>query len=269
MNGQRPICHGIVLALSLTVASARVAHAEDQQPNASSTLTPKPLEAPVLVAMRVLDAPADAPPAAEAPATTPASDTVPAPATAPAPAPAVAVAPVSSVTRVATSPGEAVVHVAVSYRDAWLEMRSYVDGGAFVRTCATPCDLKVQVEGREARVVAPGMTTSNIFRFEAGGGTAGVRVDGGSATARRAGIITLALGIPVALAGMGLFAQGRVKDRAGLQAAGIAGLAAGGLSVVISLPLLIIGSTHVKDAKGSFIASNEPLPEDAISGDAL
>ena len=150
------------------------------------------------------------------------------------------------------------MHVAVSHRDAWLEMRSYVDGGAFARICQAPCDLKVQVEGREARVTAPGMTTSNIFRFDAGSGTAGVRIDGGSASARRAGIITLAIGIPVALAGMGLFAQGRVKSSSGLEAAGIAGLAAGGLSIAVSLPLLLIGTTHVKDAKGSLIALSEP-----------
>jgi len=36
------------------------------------------------------------------------------------------------------------------------------------------------------------------------------------------------------------------------------GLALGGVSVVISLPLLISGSTHVKDAKGSLIAFSEP-----------
>jgi hypothetical protein len=157
-----------------------------------------------------------------------------------------------------TSPGEALVHVAVNHRDAWLEMRSYVDGGAFVRICAAPCDLRLQVEGREARVVAPDMTPSNVFRFDAGSGTAGVRVDGGSASARRVGIITLAIGIPLALAGMGLYAQGRVKDNTGLQVAGIAGLATGGVSIGISLPLLLIGSTNVKNAKGSLIATSEP-----------
>jgi hypothetical protein len=150
--------------------------------------------------------------------------------------------------------------VAVNYRGAWLETRSYVDGGAFTRTCAAPCDIKLLVEGREARVVAPGMTTSNIFRFDSGSGVAGVRVDGGSARARGAGIITLAIGIPVALAGMGLFAMGRVKDSTGLEAAGIAGLAVGGVSLSISLPLLLIGSTHVKNAKGSQIASLSPFP---------
>jgi len=161
------------------------------------------------------------------------------------------------------------VHIAVSHRDAWLEMRSYVDGGEFVRACAAPCDIKLQVEGREARVVAPGMTTSNIFRFDGGSGTAGVRIDGGSATARRAGIVTLAIGIPVALAGMALYAQGRVKDKTGLQVAGIAGLAAGGLSIAVSLPLLMFGTTHVKDAKGSLIALSKPLRADGDTSDAL
>ncbi len=138
-------------------------------------------------------------------------------------------------------------------------MRSYVDGGEFTRTCRTPCDTLLQVEGREARVVAPGMTTSNIFRFSSGSGTAGVRVDGGSATARHVGIITLAVGIPVALLGMALFAQGRLKESTGLQAAGVTGLSAGGLSIAISLPLLLLGATRVKDANGSFIATNEPI----------
>jgi hypothetical protein len=144
-------------------------------------------------------------------------------------------------------------------------MRSFVDGGDFVRACAAPCDVALQVDGREARVVAPGMTTSNVFRFDAGSGTAGVRVDGGSAAARHAGIIALAVGIPVALAGMGLFAEGRVKDSHGLQAAGIAGLSLGGVSVVVSLPLLMLGTTHVKNAKGSVIALFTP-PSEPPSG---
>jgi hypothetical protein len=146
------------------------------------------------------------------------------------------------------------VHVGVDYSEAWLETRNYVDGGLFQRTCRAPCDVKLQVQGLEARVVADGMTTSNNFRFDPGTGTAGVRVEGGSATARRWGIVTLAGGIPLALAGMALFAQGRVKGNSGLEIAGIAGLAVGGVSVGISLPLLFKGTTHVKDSKGALIA---------------
>jgi hypothetical protein len=147
------------------------------------------------------------------------------------------------------------VHLAVNYRDAWLETRQYVDDGEFVRTCRAPCDVQLNVQGLEARVVAPGMTTSNTFRFDAGSGAAGVRVDGGSATARTAGVIALAAGIPVMLGGMALFAQGKVKDSTGLKAAGIAGLALGGVSVCVSFPLLLVGTTRVKSANGSRIAS--------------
>jgi hypothetical protein len=148
--------------------------------------------------------------------------------------------------------------VAVSHRDAWLEMRDYVDQGEFQRVCRAPCDERLLVQGREARVVAPGMTTSNVFRFDSGVGTAAVRVEGGSAKSRRYGIITLGIGIPVALGGMAMFAMGKVKKSSGLEGAGIVGLALGGASVVISLPLLMFGSTNVKDAKGSLIAFSEP-----------
>lgn len=167
--------------------------------------------------------------------------------------------------RPVTSPGHAVVHVAVSYRDAWLETRSLIDGGEFVRTCAAPCDLRLLVEGREARVSAPGMTTSNTFRFDAGAGTAGVRVNGGSATLRRTGIVALAAGIPIALGGMAMYAQGRLHDRRGLKIAGIAGLALGGVGISVSLPLLILGTTHVRDAKGSLIAFG--APDASVPGD--
>src|SRR5688500_18784739 len=150
--------------------------------------------------------PASAPMHAEPPTPVSTESAAPAPApvsTQPAvPAPIVTQAPPAPL-----APGEAVVHVAVNYRDAWLETRSYVDSGRFVRTCLAPCDRKLNVQGLEARVVAPGMTTSNSFRFDAGSGAAGVRVEGGSASARSIGIILLAAGIPVALGGMALFAQ--------------------------------------------------------------
>jgi len=221
MNGNRAAW------LALFLSATRLAQAADPPP-------PSPSVAP------------------EAPA---ASSAVPAaPTPSPAPAPASPPAPPPVPARPGLAPGEAIVHVAVNYPDAWLETRAYVDGGPFQRTCRAPCDLTLQVQGLEARVVAEGMTTSNNFRFDPGSGTAGVRVEGGSATARRWGIVTLASGIPLALAGMALFAQGRVKGSTGLEIAGIAGLAVGGVSVGISLPLLFKGTTHVKDAKGGIIA---------------
>jgi hypothetical protein len=253
-----------ILHLAAVLGAAAGAQPANPDPNASAS----PLNAGPAPAAGAAPAtaPALAPPAppSSGPAPAPAAAEPP-PSAAPAPLPPPAPAPVAvsvprapAPQRAATSPGEAVVHVAVSHRDAWLEMRSYVDGGEFLRICRAPCDLKLMVEGREARVTAPKMTTSNIFRFDAGDGTAGVRVEGGSASARRAGIITLAIGIPLALAGMGLFAQGKVKDNTGLTVAGIGGLAAGGVSIGISLPLLLIGTTHVKNAKGSLIATSEP-----------
>jgi hypothetical protein len=245
-----------ILASSRANALAQAAAAPSASEAAATTTPPAAPPTP---------APGEA--SAAEPAPTPApttSVTVPAPASAPlsppAPAPSPPTAPVPAA-HTATSPGSALVHVAVSHRDAWLETRSSVDGGAFQRTCRAPCDIQLLVEGREARVVAPGMTTSNVFRFDAGGGVAGVRVDGGSASARRVGIITLAVGIPLALAGMALFAQGRVKESSALQGAGIAGLALGGAGITVSLPLLLIGTTHVKNAKGSLIALGDPSPQ--------
>jgi hypothetical protein len=137
-------------------------------------------------------------------------------------------------------------------------MRSYVDGGDFKRICRAPCDKRLLVDGQEARVSAPGMTTSNVFRFDAGHGVAGVRVDGGSQNARNAGLTALIGGMPIALAGMAMFALGRMHHESGLTGAGIGALALGGVSIGVSLPLLLLGTTHVKDAKGSLIATSEP-----------
>jgi hypothetical protein len=99
------------------------------------------------------------------------------------------------------------------------------------------------------------MTTSNSFRIEPGRGIAFVKVEGGSSTSRRIGIITLAAGLPVALLGMGLYGYARVgKDRAGMQAAGAVVLGTGAVSIGVSLPLLLFGSTDVKNGKNSLIA---------------
>jgi hypothetical protein len=71
-------------------------------------------------------------------------------------------------------------------------------------------------------------------------------------------VISLAAGIPVALAGMAMFALGRVHHRSGLEAGGIAGLSLGGLGIGVSVPLLLLGTTRVRNAQGSFIALGEP-----------
>lgn len=258
----------LVLAHLATVSLTGTVRAEGIPPAPAASAAPAPAPsasspAPAPSAEPIPPAPAPTPTAAApepAPTTAP-TTTTPAPTAAQVAPPPVAPSPAPAAPPAGqqVAPGEAFIHLSVDYPNAWLETRSFVDDGSFVRTCPAPCDLKLRVEGMEARVVAPGMTTSNAFRFDAGLGSAGVRVDGGSASARRAGIITLAAGIPVAMIGMALFGKGRLDGDSGLQAAGIAGLAAGGLSVGVSLPLLLLGTTHVKSAKGELIARAAPL----------
>ena len=110
------------------------------------------------------------------------------------------------------------------------------------------------MNGQLARVTAPGMTTSNVFRIEPGSGTALVRVDGGSARMRSLGLLGLGVGIPTALAGMALFGYGKYADRDAMRVSGAVVLATGAVVLVASLPLLIIGGTKVRDARGTTIA---------------
>jgi hypothetical protein len=169
-----------------------------------------------------------------------------APVTPPAPAPAAAPGPLAL--------ARSVVHVTSDRPGTWLEAKSTLYGGEWERFCAAPCDRELVVEGSLLRAVAPGMTTSNAFRIEAGRGIAFVKVEGGSSQSRTIGILTLAVGIPVALLGMGLYGYGRVTHREGMSAGGIVALAAGGASVGVSLPLLLFGSTDVKNDKDKLIA---------------
>ena len=120
--------------------------------------------------------------------------------------------------------------------------------------CIAPCDIAVPVGGALARVTATGMTTSNSFRIEPGSGTALVRVDGGSAQARALGITGLFVGIPTAVAGMGLFGYGKLQNQDGARIAGTVVLATSAVILIASLPLLLMGSTKVRDAHGSVIA---------------
>jgi hypothetical protein len=158
----------------------------------------------------------------------------------------------------AQPPETAFVHMAVDYSSAWLEGRSLVDRGAWQRLCPSPCDQIVSVDGLELRVTAPGMTTSNAFRIEPGTGAARLRVSGGAASARTAGLVTLIAGLPVALGGMALFGLGSLEESDGLKVGGIVTLSAGALAVLVSLPLLFQGSTTVQNEKGSSIARALP-----------
>jgi hypothetical protein len=146
------------------------------------------------------------------------------------------------------------VHLGSSYAGAQLELKSSIDQGDWRAVCLAPCDIPVQVAGSLARVTAPGMTSSNSFRIEPGSGTALVRVDGGSARARSLGITGLLVGIPTAVAGMALFGYGKLEDQDSARIAGAVVLGTGAVVVLASLPMLLIGSTKVRDAHGSVIS---------------
>lgn len=153
------------------------------------------------------------------------------------------------------------VHVTSDHPGTWLESKSTLYPGEWTRVCAAPCDRELVVEGSLLRVTAPGMTTSNLFRVEPGRGVAFVKVEGGSETSRRIGIITMAVGVPVALLGAGLYGFGRVDHERGMQTAGAIVLGAGAVSIGVSLPLLLFGSTDVKNGKDGLIARLlSPLP---------
>jgi hypothetical protein len=155
-------------------------------------------------------------------------------------------------------PTNARVHLFADYPGAWLELRSYVDAGFWQKACSAPCDQEVRVDGMEARVLAPGMTSSNTFRLEPGPGTANIKVSGGSATARTLGLVGLIAGAPLTLGGAVMFGYGEFGDSEALRIAGIATLATGAVMLVASLPLLALGSTTVRDARGKFIAAVFP-----------
>jgi hypothetical protein len=146
------------------------------------------------------------------------------------------------------------VHLYVNYENAWLEIASLVDDHGFRRVCPAPCDVPIRVTGKQARVVAPGMTPSNPFRIEPGQGTAQFRVDGGSQSTRKWGILSMAIGAPVALSGMGLWGWGKIQESKGLQTTGIVVASVGAVAIIGSLPLLASGSTRVRNERGHTIA---------------
>jgi hypothetical protein len=157
-------------------------------------------------------------------------------------------------------PTTAMVHAAVDYPDAWLEMRSITDRDEWQRVCQAPCDQELQVDGNQVRVVAPGMVTSNAFRIEPGGGVARIRVAGGSTTARTAGLTLMVAGVPLSFGGMTAFGIGAVDERPALRTGGLVAAIVGGVAILSSLPLLLAGSTNVRNQDGEYIAARPPAP---------
>lgn len=226
-----------------------------QSPAVSTPPAPEAAPAPPPSAPPSSAPPSSAPPLGPAGTAPP-----PAPVPSESPAPAPSQGEVSPTRAVPPAPPprdlalDAFVHLAIDRGGAWLEGRSRLDGGPWQRLCAAPCDRSIRVEGREFRVVAPGMTDSNVFAIGPGEGTARFQVRPGSATARTLGIAGLAGGLSVAFAVMALFGVGSLEDESGIKTAGTVTLAVGAVSVAAALPLLLLGATSVKDEERRTIA---------------
>ena len=146
------------------------------------------------------------------------------------------------------------MRAAVSYPDAWLETRPFGGFDEWQRQCRVPCANAIVVDGMEVRVTARGMTPTEPFRIERGSGDALLRVNGGSASARSLGRLSFAIGVPLALVGMAGFGYGSIQDEPGLKTAGAITLGVGAALALVALPLLVSGSTSVRNEKGDLIA---------------
>jgi hypothetical protein len=189
------------------------------------------------------------------PATPPPTATAPTP-TAPAPAP--------------TAPSDhdlrfAYIHLASNFENTTLELRSFVDADEWKPVCRMPCDRAIEVEGTEARVTAPRMTPSNVFRIEPGRGRALVKVDGGAESSRSLGLTALIAGIPVSMVGGALFGYGAIDENDGLKIGGGITLGLGAAMILTALPLLVSGGTDVRDGRGRQIARELPRSSPAVS----
>lgn len=221
--------------------------------------------APSPVASSSASSDAPAPPEGAASAASAAAAAAPAPSTPPPPA---AAAPSATATPTASapptrsaSPETARIHVGLKRAGARLERRSLIDlEEGWVVACSVPCDRDVFVADSELRVTAPGMTPSNPFRVEPGSGTARLRVSPGSAELRHWGIVSLAVGAPVALGGFGLYGGGRMAHEPTLELGGLIVLGLGAAAILTALPLLGMGGTSVYDGKGGSIARARRTP---------
>lgn len=228
----------VVLLLTLVAGMAQA------EPNASTPAEPheEKLDAPTPTSEP--PAPANAaPPSAPTPPVAPPAETRVAPSHPPS-----------------SSAGRAQVRFAVSRPEAWLEARPFGSGDPWQPRCKAPCGEWVEVEGAELRVTAKDMTPSSSFRIEPGSGVALLTVNGGSSAARALGRLGLTIGVPLSLVGMAGFGYGHFDERKGLETAGAISLAAGAALVLVALPLLVSGSTSVRNAKGDLIAAGTKAP---------
>ncbi|MGC4089293.1 MAG: hypothetical protein QM756_15680, partial [Polyangiaceae bacterium] len=63
-------------------------------------------------------------------------------------------------------------------------------------------------------------------------------------------------GLPISLLGMAGFAYGHFDERSGLETAGAISLGVGAALVLTALPLLVAGSTSVRNQQGELIAAD-------------
>jgi hypothetical protein len=141
-----------------------------------------------------------------------------------------------------------------------LELRSYYDSSGWKVACDAPCDRTLVTLGSEARVSAPGMSTSNVFRIDPGPGVAFVKVSGGSSTLRTLGIAGLGIGIPLGLAGTAMYGLGKYDDNDGLAISGGVVLGVGAVMILAAIPMLLSSTTNVRDGKGRLIAASPSEP---------
>lgn len=164
-------------------------------------------------------------------------------------------APAPRAAQTPDGPGRARVLIEADRIGVTLELRSFGDLGPWTRACLAPCGTWLLVDGMQARVTADGMTPSTPFRIDPGHGSALLSVDAGSAGARLWGRVALIAGIPLGLASMASYGTGFINDREQLKTVGLVGMGVSAALILVAMPLLVSGSTEVRNASGDLIAS--------------
>lgn len=272
--GRRTVAAALTIGALLALAG--VARAEPAPAASGASRTGRPTapggEATNATAGEAdVESPATTAPVAPTSAEPPAETRTEPPRSAPAPAPTPSAVPSAAAATTAATPlaaptaltdplATAHVEVEVARSGCWLELRPTLGGEGWTRACALPCSTTLVVEGREARVTGAGVTPSNPFFIEPGRGIARLEARPGSAHARRYGMVALATGIPLVLAGFTGHAFGQLEESPTLRDGGVAVAALGAAAVVAALPLLAAGATRVRDDRGRRVATAPAQP---------